>query len=138
MIEIEGSGASFKIQHLTNSNQGRNCPANIYIPSIDVVLLIGGEDADYQELNSVSMHLVGKDQWSMLPQTLNEARAHATACLTGDSLYIIGGLCENTVEKLPLDGLRDSSKQWQPIILPEDTFKWRGFPLVLSGGINSQ
>ena len=79
MINFRQSGNSFTIQKLAESNQPRIDPASIYIASMDLVLLIGGQDYsddddDFHFLNTVSAHHIGEDRWRMLPQTLNYGR----------------------------------------------------------------
>ena len=137
MLKIDAGAENYEIEALADSNQARHYPANIFIAQKNIVLLIGGYIDEV--FDTVSVFNVEEGSWTMMPQTLTTGRALCSACLVGNSLFVVAGTTgngvTNTIERLPIAGLEDASLPWEQITPPEGLTPRRE-PLSLSTGVN--
>ena len=99
----------YTVNQQKHSDKVRWSPAVVFVHMLDLVLVIGGNNAGY--LNSVSVHSVQFNTWYRMHQKLNVARANASACILGTIIYVFCGTTNdyptftNTIEKISIAGL---------------------------------
>ena len=95
----------------------RLAPGTLHLPKDlgNKVMVFGGHKPKtdvFQLIDSVTVYNIDQDHWEPLNQKLHVPRSHATACVTSNFIYIIGGRGVNGskigyIEKLPIEGLSD-------------------------------
>ena len=80
---------------------------------------------------------IASNTWQTMTQKLKVPRENASACVAGDYIYLYGGHANgkdlNIVERIPIQGLTDSSLDWEIVSTPASLEMRKGHSMIPSG-----
>ena len=106
LILISSTDRTFEIQERSRMQEQRFESALVYVKDMKAVFAIGG--INLNEMKTTAVHDLETNSWKTMLQSLNNARAHASACVVGHHIYVVGG--GPGLERIHVSGLKDSEK----------------------------